>query len=103
MSFLRQPTATLLTFLQSAKFLLHCHTSVIICHQFGKLEFHSDSVSREFVSDVVISLNGSEVVKVGSYLFIDYMSAAVARGIHIDVSEVCADILRRSGNLERDV
>lgn len=47
--------------------------------------------------------NGSVAAKVGSLLFMDSMGAAVARGIHIVVSEVCADILRYCGNLERDV
>lgn len=43
-------------------------------------------------------------MKVGSWLFIDFMGAVVARGIHIFVSKVCADTLReRGGNLEKAV
>ncbi len=38
-------------------------------------------------------------MKVGSWLFIDFMGVAVARGIHIFVSEVCADTLRDGGYL----
>lgn len=46
------------------------------------------------MSGVVISLNGIELVKVGSWLFIDFMGALVARGIHTVVSEICADTFR---------
>lgn len=46
------------------------------------------------MSDVVISLNGIEVVKVGSWLFIDFLGAVVARGIHTVVSEIRADAAR---------
>lgn len=40
-----------------------------------------------------MSLNATGDVKVGSCLFMDFMGAVVAPGIHVVVSEVCADTL----------
>lgn len=42
-------------------------------------------------------------MKVGSWLFMGFMAAAVARGIQAVVSEVCADTLRNRGKLKRAV
>lgn len=46
----------------------------------------------EFVSDVALTYNGSEDVKVGSWLFIHFMGAGVVRGIPTVVLVVCVDI-----------